>query len=255
MIEVPRIVAHRGSSGRAPENTLLAMRLAIREDGAGGLELDLQRTADGTVIVLHDETVDRTTDGSGRSDALDLTVLRELDAGARFGSGQFAGQGLMIPTLREVLEEFPGIWLSLDLKRGDPVTERETVALLREFDRTQDVVLSAESSPAARRVARLAPEIPRFVHRDGVQSFFMRHRIRFFAGWNAPGQSLQIPVRHGRHDLSGERLIRDAHRQGLRVLYWTVNDPVEAALLFARGADGIITDWPDRMQDLPTSTP
>jgi glycerophosphoryl diester phosphodiesterase len=83
----------------------------------------------------------------------------------------------------------------------------------------------------------------------------MRHRIRFFAGWNAPGQSLQIPVRHGRHDLSGERLIRDAHRQGLRVLYWTVNDPAEAALLFARGADGIITDWPDRMQDLPTSTP
>ena len=255
MIEVPQIVAHRGSSGRAPENTLLAMRLAIREDGAGGLELDLQRTADGTVIVLHDETVDRTTDGSGRADALDLTVLRELDAGARFGTSEFAGRGLRIPTLREVLEEFPGIWLSLDLKQGDPVTERETVALLREFDRTRDVVLSAESSTAARRVARLAPEIPRFVHRDGVQSFFMRHRIRFFAGWNAPGQSLQIPVRYGRHDLSGERLIRDAHRQGLRVLYWTVNDPAEAALLFARGADGIITDWPDRMQDLPTSTP
>lgn len=252
MIEVPRIVAHRGSSGRAPENTLHAMRIALEEDGATGLELDLQRSRDGTVVVLHDETVDRTTDGHGRADALTLDALRELDAGARFGDGSFAGQGHRVPTLEEVLDAFPDTWLSLDLKQGDPVSERATVDLLRRFGRTGDVVLSAEHPGAARRLAGLAPEIPRFVHRDGVRSFYLRHRLRCFAGWKPEGQSLQIPVRHGRHDLASARLIRDAHARGMRVLYWTVNEVELAATLFARGADGIITDWPSRMRSLAT---
>lgn len=250
MIDVPKVVAHRGSSGRAPENTLHAMQLAVGEDRAGGLELDLQRTADGEVVVLHDETVDRTTDGNGRADRLALAALRELDAGCRFGDGSFAGRGIRIPTLREVLEAFPDTWLSLDLKQGDPVTERVTVELLRWFGRSTDVVLSAEEPAAAERVARLAPEIPRFVHRSGVRSFYLRHRFRIFAGWRPPGHSLQIPVRHGRLDLSSARLIRDAHAQGMRVLYWTVNDVDLAKELIRRGADGIITDLPARMQEL-----
>ena len=249
MIDIPRVVAHRGSSGRAPENTLHALRLAIDEDGAGGLELDLRRSADGAVVVLHDDTVDRTTDGTGRSDSLPLGALRELDAGARFGAGEFAGRSIRIPTLEEVLESFPRTWLSLDLKQGDPVTERATVELLLRFGRTGDVVLSAEDPRAATRIARLAPDIPRFVHRAGVRSFYFRHRLRLFAGWRAPGQSLQIPVRHGRFDLSSARLIRDAHARGMRVLYWTVNDLELARELFARGADGIITDWPSRMRE------
>lgn len=253
MIEVPRIVAHRGSSGRAPENTLHAMRVALDEDGAGGLELDLQRSADGEVVVLHDETVDRTTDGTGRADQLPLESLRQLDAGAQFGDGSFAGQGICIPTLAEVLEAFPRTWLSLDLKQGDPRTEQATVDLLRRFGRTGNAVLSAEDPAAAQRVAEIAPEIPRFVHRGAVRSFYLRHRLRFFPGWTASGQSLQIPVRHGRLDLSSPRLIRDAHAHGMRVLYWTVNDVDLARELFRRGADGIITDFPARMRELASA--
>jgi glycerophosphoryl diester phosphodiesterase len=253
MIHVPRIIAHRGSSGRSPENTLHAMRLAIEEDGARGLELDLQRSADGEVIVLHDELLDRTTNGSGRADALDLRALREFDAGYHFGSGEYRGRGLLIPTLREVLETFPSIWLSLDLKQGDPRTEAATIDLLREFGRTDTAVVSAESPAAARRLARLGPELPRFVNRDGARGFYIRHRLRCFIGWRAPGQSLQIPVRRGNIDLAGPRLIRDAHRQGMRVIYWTVNDAEEARTLFAHGADGIMTDWPDRMREFTDS--
>jgi len=230
MIDVPRIIAHRGSSGRAPENTLHAMRLAVEEDQAGGLELDLQRSAD-----------------IGPASALDLKVLRGLDAGYRFGAGEYRGRGLRIPTLREVLEAFPSTWLSLDLKQGDPRTEAATTRLLRDFERQGTVVVSAESPTAARRLARLAPEFPRFVHRDGVRSFYFRHRLRCFIGWSTPGESLQIPVRQGRIDLARPRLIRDAHRQGMRVIYWTVNDPDEARVLFGHGADGIMTDWPGRM--------
>jgi glycerophosphoryl diester phosphodiesterase len=249
MIEVPRVIAHRGSSGRAPENTLHAMRLAVEEEQADGIELDLQRSADGEVIVLHDESLDRTTDGTGRADGLDLASLGRLDAGHRFGTGEYRGRGLRIPTLREVLETFPSTWLSLDLKQGDTHTEVATIGLLREFERQGSVVVSAESPAAAQRLARLAPEFPRFVHRKGVRSFYFRHRLRCFIGWSAPGESLQIPVRQGRIDLARPQLIRDAHRQGMRVIYWTVNDPDEARVLFARGADGIMTDWPGRMRE------
>ncbi len=247
MIDVPRIIAHRGSSGRAPENTLHAMQLTVHEDGAGGLELDLQRSADGEVIVLHDVDLERTTNGHGRADALELGQLREFDAGHHFANGEFRGQGLRIPTLREVLETFPSTWLSLDLKQGDPLTERATVDLLREFGRSQDLVVSAESPAAARRLHRLAPELPRFVHRRGVFDFWIRCRVRFFAGWSSPGQSLQIPTAVRGIDLSGESLIRAAHRHDMRVIYWTVNEPELAAQLLKRGADGIITDWPSRM--------
>ncbi len=249
MIDVPRIIAHRGSSGRAPENTLHAMRLAVEEDQAGGLELDLQRSADGEVIVLHDETLDRTTDGSGLAERLTLAALLRLDAGHRFGDGEYRGRGLRIPTLREVLEAFPSTWLSLDLKQGDRFTEAATVGLLREFKRQGTVVVSAESPAAAKRLATIAPDFPHFVHSNGVRSFYVRHRLRCFAGWSSPGESLQIPVRQGRFDLAGPRLIRDAHRQGMRVVYWTVNDPDQARVLFARGADGIMTDWPGRMRE------
>lgn len=253
MISVPRIIAHRGSSGRAPENTLEALELAVREDGAGGLELDLQRSADGEVVVLHDPTVERTTDGHGRADSMELAALRELDAGHRFGEGEFRGRGCRIPTLREVLEAFPAVWLSLDLKQGDPLTEQATVRLLRAFGRERDVVLGAENPAAARRLASLGPEFPRFLHRDAAREFYLRHRLRAFAGWRTPGHSLQIPVRHGRFDLARPRLVRDAHRAGLRVIYWTVNDAGLARSLIERGADGIITDWPGRMRDLAST--
>lgn len=253
MIQVPRIIAHRGSSGRAPENTLHAMRCAVDEDRAGGLELDLQRSADGEVVVLHDETVDRTTDGHGRADQLALDALRELDAGYHFAGGEFRGRGIRIPTLREVLEAFPGTWLSLDLKQGDAATERGTVALLREYGRQTDVVVSAEQPGPAARLRHLAPELPGFLDRRAARSFWIRHRLHCFVGWRAQGQTLQIPVRHGRHDLGSAQLIRDAHARGLRVVYWTINEPALARQLFARGADGVITDWPGRMTALVTS--
>ena len=122
--------------------------------------------------------------------------------------------------------------------------------LLRAFGRRDDVVVSAEDPSAAGRIAALAPELPRFLDRAGARGFYLRHRLRLFAGWHRPGDSLQIPLRHGPFDLSGSRLIADAHRHGLRVLYWTVNDPETARRLLARGADGVITDWPERMRPL-----
>jgi glycerophosphoryl diester phosphodiesterase len=252
----PVIIAHRGACARAPENTLEAFRLAVEQDGAQGLELDVQRTRDGMVVVLHDETLERTTDGAGPVAQLDWSAARALDAGYRFqlqpqaSSGEFPWRrrGVRIPALREVLEQFPAIWISIDLKRGDPRTERAVVALVRELSAHDRVVVGAEAHAAALRLRALAPELASFFSRHEAQRFYLRHRLRWWRGYRAPARSLQIPARFRGLDLGAIRLIADAHRLAVAVRYWTVNDEGEMARLLALGADGIITDDPARLR-------
>ena len=250
----PFVIAHRGSSGRAPENTVEAFDRALFDDGAEGLELDVQRTRDGVVVVLHDSTVDRTTDGSGRVDEFDFHDLRRLDAGAGFVDGEgerpFAGRGVRVPSLEEVLQRYPDTWLSIDLKQGDPWTERAVVWLVERSGVHERVVVSAESPASARRLAALAPDLPRFFDRATARSFYVRHLTRFWWGYRPPARSLQIPVVFGRRRLDTPRLIGDAHRFGIAVRYWTVNDPETMERLIDRGADGIITDHPARLREV-----
>ncbi len=247
----PFVIAHRGSRVRAPENTLPAFDLALREDGAEGLELDVQRSRDGEVVVLHDETVDRTTDGHGRADEHSLDELRALDAGYRFvdedGQPSWRGRGVRIPTLAEILERYPDTWISIDLKQGDPRTEARTLELLRAARCVHRVVVSAEDPSAASRLRRAAPEFEAFFDRRSVRRFYLRHRLHCWWGYRPPARSLQIPVRHGSQHLDRRRLIEDAHRLGIRVRYWTVNDETTMERLIDLGADGIITDRPDRL--------
>jgi glycerophosphoryl diester phosphodiesterase len=246
------VIAHRGSSGRAPENTMLAFSLALGEDGAEGLELDLRCTRDGRVVVMHDATVDRTTNGRGRVDSFDLSDLRRLDAGFAFrgdaADTPFRGQGLVVPTLVEVLERFPGVWMSLDLKEGNPLLESATVALLRVHHASSHVVLSAESPESARRIARRAPEFVRFFDSASARDFYRRHLLRLWWGYRPPAHSLQIPVTWKGRALDTPRLLADAHRFGIAVRYWTINDEATMERLIERGADGIITDHPARLR-------
>lgn len=253
----PFVIAHRGSSADAPENTIAAFDRALGTDGAEGLELDVHRTRDGVVVVLHDDTVDRTTNGHGRVEEIDFHELRELDAGAGFvaadGSQPFAGRGVAIPSLEEVLARYPEAWLSIDLKQGDPVTEQAVVSLVDRFGARDRVVVSAESSASARRLAALDPDLPRFFDRDAARAFYRRHLTRFWWGYRPPAHSLQIPVTHRGRALDTPRLIADAHRFGIAVRYWTVNDRPTMERLIERGADGIITDRPARLRDLLVS--
>lgn len=250
----PFIIAHRGGSAAAPENTIEAFDRALHADGAEGLELDVQLTRDGVPVVFHDETVDRTTDGSGRVDAFDLQDLRRLDAGAAFvaagGRRPFAGRGITVPTLAEVLERYPGTWLSIDLKPGDRRAAGAAVALIDRFGAGDRVVIGAESRVCLRELTALAPALPRFFDRTNAWAFYLRHRTGYWLRYRPPAVSLQIPVVHRGRRLDSPRLIADAHRRGIAVSYWTVNDPDLMECLIDRGADGIITDYPARLRDV-----
>jgi glycerophosphoryl diester phosphodiesterase len=246
-------VAHRGASTCAPENSIEAFELAV-EQGADGFELDLHRSRDGEVIVLHDSTVDRTTDGRGLARDLDLAELKQLDAGYHHvgprGDLDWRGRTVRIPTLEDLLRRFPDCWLSLDLKEGDTLTERRTVDLLRQYGRIADVALGAENPAAAQRLRRLAPEIPSFFSRSDVRAFVLRSKLRLWWGYRPPGASLQIPPTARGFALDRDRLLRDAWRVGVRVLYWTINDVDDMRRLVELGADGIITDRPDLLAGL-----
>lgn len=251
-------MAHRGASALYPENTMEAFAHAVA-CGADGLELDVHRSRDGEVIVLHDPSVERTTDGHGRAAELDLRTLRSLDAGYRFkdirGEHCYRGHGLRIPTLEEVLRSFPRQWLSIDLKEGDVETERRTVHLLRLYGHTQRCILGAEHARAARRLRGLAPEIPSFFSRAEVREFVLRFSSRLWWGYRPPAQSLQIPPRRGAVHLDRPALIRRAHELGIRVMYWTINDTGEMRRLLELGADGLISDHPERLGKLLKSPP
>src|SRR5215212_7629564 len=125
--EWPVNLAHRGASDIAPENTIEAFRLAV-EAGAGGLELDVHITRDGRLVVIHDATVDRTTGGTGAVSGMTIDELRGLDAGYKFSpeagpTRPYRGRGVRVPTLDEVLEEFPGVAVNIDIKAGLPGIE------------------------------------------------------------------------------------------------------------------------------------
>src|SRR5918911_3904757 len=125
--EWPVNLAHRGASALAPENTIEAFRLAV-EAGAGGLELDVHMTRDGHIVVIHDATVDRTTNGFGAVSEMTFHELRRFDAGHDFSpdggpTRPYRGRGVQVPTLGEVLEEFPGVAVNIDLKDGPPGIE------------------------------------------------------------------------------------------------------------------------------------
>src|SRR5918998_1323473 len=132
----PVNLAHRGASALAPENTIEAFRLAV-EAGAGGLELDVHVTRDGHIVVIHDATVDRTTNGTGAVSEMTLEELRRLDAGHNFSpdggpTRPYRGRGVRVPTLREVLREFPGVAVNIDIKAGNPGIEETVLGVLCE---------------------------------------------------------------------------------------------------------------------------
>jgi glycerophosphoryl diester phosphodiesterase len=242
----PRKFGHRGAAGLAPENTLPSFRQALA-DGADALELDVHATRDGTIVVIHDDTVDRTTDGQGEVRGFDLRDLQRLDAGHRFEAGgkhPFRGCGVRIPTLREVMVELPEVPLNVEVKQIDPPIEKEVRALLDELGRVDDVVLAAEDDTVMKRLHAAAPGS--WFSFSSVEAMEIWHRLQAsdFNGYHPPGHALQIPPRFGQVEVVTADSIAAVHALGVEMHVWTINDEAEMERLLDLGVDGIMSDFP-----------
>lgn len=241
----PILTAHRGGSALAPENTLDAFRLAVDDYGADMLELDVRLTRDGRAVVIHDETVDRTTDGRGPVADLTLAEVRGLDAGARFmdldGAECFAGRGIRVPLLDEVLEAFPHTRLNVEAKCREvavPAVER-----IMAHGAAHRVLLAAEHE-RNRRGVRDYPG-PRGASRTQIRAFHILHRTPLGALYTPAADVLQVPESWEGRRIVTPRFIREAHRRNLPVHVWTVDDEPSMRRLLEMGVDAIQTDRPD----------
>jgi glycerophosphoryl diester phosphodiesterase len=232
-------IAHRGASGRAPENTHAAFAAAL-ELGAEAIELDCQLTADGEVVVIHDETLERTTDGEGSVGDWTAAELAALDAGAWFAA-EFAGE--RIPRLADVLAQLRNrVTLDIEIKsaRDLGVIEPKLAALIAAEQATEWVVFSSFHSEAVRTMRALAPWARLGVLCDEDP------RARGLALANEVNAEVLIP---GRRWID-PRIVEEAHVRGFDVWVWTVNEPGEMRRLIALGVDGLFSDYPERFAGL-----
>jgi glycerophosphoryl diester phosphodiesterase len=243
------LFAHRGASGTAPENTLESFAAGLAA-GADRLELDVHATADGVVVVLHDATVDRTTNGEGPVSRLALAELARLDAGHGFqapdGSFPFRGRGVRVPTLAELLTTFPDVPLNVEIKQGTPPIEGAVLAVLDRFGARERTLLAAEHAAIMTRIRAVAPDVLTSFSAAEVADFVSRLRERRLDGWTPPGIALQVPPAFGDVAIVTAESVAAAHACGLEVHVWTINEESEIRRLLALGVDGIMTDFPAR---------
>ena len=234
---IPAIFAHRGSSAHAPENTLAAFELALQQE-ADGIELDANLSADQQVVIIHDQTVDRTTNGTGRVRDLSLPALRELDAGSHF---DVAFRGELIPTLAEVFEAVgKRTFINIELKNyespNDPLPQK-VVQLVLQHGMSSRVLFSSFHPFVLRHIHRLLPEVP-------IGLLALPGKLGSLArGWLGklivPYQALHPAL----HDVT-QTLVMHAHQAGRKVNVYTVNQSVEMRKMFSFEVDGIFTDDP-----------
>ncbi len=253
--------AHQGGSFEGPSSTLAAIAHAL-EVGASAIELDVHATRDRRMVVCHDETVDRTTNAHGEIAALTLAELRELDNAYWWIEGETVSPGHRdeeyvlrgrapedrrygVATLEEVSEAFPGVVLNLDLKRTGPAVEpyEELLAAeLRRLERTDSVIVGSFHDEAIQRFRDLAPEVATSAATHESAAFFFSHEGD--QPVVPPADALQVPATFGDVAVVTESFVAAAHRAGLAVHVWTVNDVDEMARLVDLGVDGLVSDRP-----------
>ncbi len=231
-------IGHRGAAGTHPENTMVSFQWAV-ELGVDGIEFDVHRTMDGHLVVIHDAMVDRTTNGSGMIMAMGLAEIRALDAGVK-KDARFAGE--RIPTLQELIRAIPAeVQLFLELKAGTvhyPGIEADVVRVLREEGTMGRVQVSSFDHHALKRLHELAPELPLgMLFADNLLD-----PVRL-------AQEVGAEAIHPAWEWVTEEMVQAAHAAGLKVNTWTVNHPFMLARVKAFGVDGIISDFPEILQE------
>ncbi|HVE62658.1 MAG TPA: glycerophosphodiester phosphodiesterase [Mycobacteriales bacterium] len=268
--------AHQGGEIEAPSDTLFALKTAKRK-GADVVEIDVHATSDGQIVALHDTTVDRTTEGTGRVDSMTLAEVQRLDAAYEFVPGcgtcadkparaytyrgvatgkvkppkGYVAADFRIPTLREVLAAFPRDLVNIEIKRTAPETtpyEQQIADLLAEFKRTDDVIVVSFSDVAIEKFKLVSPATPTALALGEAGAFKLSSLGPLPGSPHPRYVALQVPVEFEGVEVVTEEFVDDAHARGLAVHVWTINDEKTMRWLIDIGVDGIMTDVPTLLE-------
>lgn len=248
------VIAHQGGNGLWPDNTLYAFEHAVAL-GVDELEMDIHSTQDGVLVVIHDDTVDRTTDGTGPVQGFTLAELQALDAAYDWTSDDgvsfpHRGQGITIPTVEEVFTAFPDTRMVIEIKQTDPSIVDSFCSLIREHGKTEQVVVASFDAGTIKAFRRACPEVATSASQQEVMVFYGLSTAFLGAAYSPPAEAMQVPeYRSGIH-VTTRRFVNTAHRRNVDVHVWTVNDVEAMQRLIDLGVDGIITDYPDRLLEL-----
>ena len=227
------VIAHRGASSYAPENTLAAFDLALQM-GVRHIELDVDVTSDGHIVVIHDDTVDRTTDGSGPVTGHTLAAVRGFDAGSRFGA-QFAGE--RIPTFDEVLARYKGrLHIHTEIKGRSPSLSQRTADLIRRHGMEAQVTITSFQNVRLEEMLACAPELPRgWLVREVSDAII------------AQAHAMHVTQLCPRADAVTPELIRRLHAEGFVARAWGVTTEELMRQVVQAGADGMTVNFPDKL--------
>lgn len=244
----PRAIAHRGASGDFPENTLPAFHAAADAD-APYMELDVHLTRDGEIVVIHDDDLNRIAGHVGVVAKMTAAEIFAADAGRNFSPERgfpFRGRGIRVPTLARVLAEFQRRMFIIEIKETAPGIAAPMLDVIDRAGMRRRVLIASEHQAPLDEVRRLAPSIPTNFARGDVAEFLMGLPP------GAPpchprGDALQIPPEHDGWKLLTPEIIAAAHRIGVEVHVWTIDDEAGMRAALALGVDGILTNYPARL--------
>lgn len=243
------VTAHRGGALLRPEHTMEAFANAWSL-GADVLELDLHSTSDGVIVVMHDDEVDRTTDGTGVIKDMSFAELRALDAGYWFSTDEgetypYRGAGLVVPTLEEILSAFPDALYNIELKQQDPPIIDELIAAVRAAGVDDQAMLTSFEDGQLVTIRETAPDIITALGTlESIELYYLSEDD--LDGYEAPAPLFMAPLEFAglTMDQAG---VAKSQSAGVRVHAWTVNDAATMSEVIGWGADGIITDDPETL--------
>ncbi len=248
------VFAHRGGGGLYPENTLGAFEYSAKM-GADVLELDVHATSDGALVVLHDGSVDRTTDGRGKISEITLETVKKLDAGYLFSTDggknyPFRGKGIRVPTLAKIFDALPEMTFNIEPKQAEPSIIKPLCDLIRARKMADKVIVGSFRQGVIDEFRAECPEIATSASPSEVAKFLALSKTGLSESYSPPMQALQIPENLGSLSVVTKDFVENAHRKNLKVHVWTINEPNAMQRLIDVGVDGIMTDYPDRLLDL-----
>ncbi len=243
----PLVFAHRGGAARGPENTLAACEKGLRL-GADGLECDVHLSRDGIPVVIHDATLERTTNVAGPVAARTAAELAQADAAFHFAPDEgypLRGQGIGVPTLEDLLQRFRDTRVIIEAKHGGVPLARAIAAVIARTDALHRVCVGSFHRGAVDAVRGVAPDIPTSASEWEVRWTLYRSWVRWPAISSSPHVAFQVPEHAGRLRVISPAFVRQVHREGRVVQVWVVDQAADVRRLLDWGVDGIISDVPD----------